>query len=131
MDQRLPQEYNVRSRALVANYTNGGQGSRYSAYSQNNLLPNVSLLPIGTVVSVNYSNSISISATPNGFTVLDLATHKISIVEVAISRKFALRYECGDNIIRYASRPVFVGSPVTPSETTHVQFAIGFLFTIR
>lgn len=71
------QEYNTSSRALVASYENGGSATMYNAYSEGGTLPDVCLLALGSVVSVNYSNAISISATPNGFSVVDLSTHAV------------------------------------------------------
>lgn len=54
------------------------------------------------------------------------------IVEVRVSKKFALRYDAGDTVIRYGSRTVFSNQPAAPSEVTHnFRFSIGFLFLFR
>lgn len=51
------------------------------------------------------------------------------IAQVDLSRRFSLRYEAGDTIIRYGSRTVRLGLPPTPPEITHnFQFGIGFMF---
>lgn len=54
------------------------------------------------------------------------------ILEVAISRRFAARYEAGDTIIRYRSRTLVTGEAPTSPEITHnFQFGLGFMFRFR
>jgi hypothetical protein len=69
-------EFQLSSGAATASYSNIGAADIYKSYAMSGTTPNVSLLPNGTVVSANYSNSLSVSATPTGFTVVDLVTHQ-------------------------------------------------------
>ena len=51
------------------------------------------------------------------------------IVQVYLSKRFALRYEAGDTLIDYRSRNLFTGFPPVPGKTTHnFEFGIGFIF---
>jgi hypothetical protein len=51
------------------------------------------------------------------------------IVQVYISRRFALRFEAGDTIIRYGSRTLFVGQPPVSGVTTNnFEYGVGFIF---
>ena len=54
------------------------------------------------------------------------------IVELYVTRRFALRYEAGDSIIGYRRRRIFSTLPPFPGQTTNnFQFAIGFMLRFR
>lgn len=51
------------------------------------------------------------------------------IVEVRISRRFAVRYEMGDTMIFYGTRKLFTNRPPVSSELANtLQFGTGFAF---
>jgi hypothetical protein len=53
------------------------------------------------------------------------------IIETSLTRRFALRYEAGDTLIHYRTRPVFTGAPAPLSRgqvTSNFQFGVGFMF---
>jgi hypothetical protein len=55
-----------------------------------------------------------------------------AIMQIDLLKRFSLRYEAGDTMIRYPQRTVVVGLPPSPPETTHnFEFGIGFMFHFR
>jgi len=50
--------------------------SPYAAYTMHGTLPSAATLPQATVVSAQFSNGMGASATPTGFVVYDLVSHK-------------------------------------------------------
>jgi hypothetical protein len=51
------------------------------------------------------------------------------ILEVGITRRFAVRYEMGDTMIFYGSRRLFTNQPPVSSDLVHtLQFGTGFVF---
>lgn len=51
------------------------------------------------------------------------------IVEVGITRRFAVRYEMGDTMIFYGARGLFTNRPPVSSELVNtLQFGTGFVF---
>jgi YVTN family beta-propeller protein len=69
------QEFSTSSMSSVTTYSNVGVADTYKSFTMGTTLPNVSLLPNGTVVSASYHNSLAVSATPGGFIVTDLGSH--------------------------------------------------------
>jgi len=69
------QEFSTSNMSPVAMYSNVGVADNYKSFTMGTTLPNVSLLPNGTIVSASYHNSLAVSATPSGFIVTDLGSH--------------------------------------------------------
>lgn len=52
-----------------------------------------------------------------------------AIVQIDLLRRFSLRYEAGDTMIRYPKRTVVLVLPPSPAEVTHnFEFGVGFMF---
>ncbi len=69
------QQFSTSNMTSIATNPTGGSTDIYKSYSMNGALPNVALLPNGTVVSANYKNDLAVCATPTGFAVIDVSSH--------------------------------------------------------
>jgi hypothetical protein len=69
------QQFSTSNMTSIATNSTGGSADTYKSYTMNGSLPNVALLPNGTVVSANYKNDLAVCATPTGFAVIDVASH--------------------------------------------------------